>query len=228
MKWRLNEAASPIGSIHGDRRLCNEGRPLVVFVEGEEELIRRVAILCTVLVNALDRLTQNMPIERVCIVDVGGVVLTLTDIEGKAAERFYLIEEPVGKFAQFLIGLDVPDRIKCRALFLPNGWMLIRAVDLELQQLTFPLIKPSSKVADFIDGKHKPGKAEDWAIVVMGIIAANVRADVAKLIQISNVGQSTPQKTRKPALARGPRNEGNTSLRLVGVDSRSGFDCQLH
>ena len=48
-------------------------------------------------------------------------------------ERFNLIEEPVGEVAQFSIGLDVPDRVKRRALFLPDGWMLIRAVDLEFQ-----------------------------------------------------------------------------------------------
>lgn len=66
-----------------------------MFVEGEEELCRGFAILCTVLINALDRLAENIPIECVCIVDVGGVALALTDIEGKAAERLYLIEEPV-------------------------------------------------------------------------------------------------------------------------------------
>lgn len=91
MKWRLNEAASPILSIHGDRRLCDEGGPLVVFVEGEEKLISGGAIRCTVLVYTLDSLTQNIPIKRVCIVIVGRITLALTYIKGKSAEFFDLM-----------------------------------------------------------------------------------------------------------------------------------------
>lgn len=65
LKGRLNKASSSIGPIHGDRRLCNESRPLVVFVEGEEEPFARRAIYVTMLINALDRFTQNMSIESV-------------------------------------------------------------------------------------------------------------------------------------------------------------------
>lgn len=81
--------------------------------------------------------------------------------------------------------------------------MHIRSVNLELKQLAFSLIEPSPEVADFLDGNHKPGKAEDRAIVMLRIIAADVGANVAKLVQIGNVGQSTSQKHEDPRLRTG-------------------------
>lgn len=58
-KWRFDEAASLIRSIHGNRRLCNESRPLIVLIEGKEKLIAWCAIFWTVLVNALDRFPKD-------------------------------------------------------------------------------------------------------------------------------------------------------------------------
>ncbi len=70
-----------------------------MFVKGEEKLIAGYAILRTVLVDALDCLTQNTPIQRVGIVVAGGVVLSLSYVEGKAAKTAYLVEESIRKIA---------------------------------------------------------------------------------------------------------------------------------
>ncbi len=174
-----------------------------MLIKGKEELFARCAIFLTVLVNALDSLAQNIPIKRVRIVDVRSIMLTLTDIEGKATELCDLVEKTVCEVSQLLVSLDVPYCVECRTLLLPNGRMLIRAVDLEFQQLAFALIESGSKIAHFLDRQDKSSKPKDGTIVVMRIIAANVRADVAKLVQIGNVRQNTLQKHENPRLRAG-------------------------
>lgn len=75
LKRRFNQAAPLIGSIHRDRRLCDQGRSLVVFIKGKKELVAGCAILFAIMVDPLDRLTQNTLIKGVCVVEVGGLVL---------------------------------------------------------------------------------------------------------------------------------------------------------
>ncbi|KEJ94700.1 hypothetical protein SUH3_05680 [Pseudosulfitobacter pseudonitzschiae] len=81
--------------------------------------------------------------------------------------------------------------------------MFIRTVNLEFQKLAFSLIEPGSKIAHFLDREDKSSKSKNRAVVVLRIIAANVRADVAKLVQIGNVRQNILQKHENPRLRAG-------------------------
>ncbi|KEJ94699.1 hypothetical protein SAMN05444149_11110 [Pseudosulfitobacter pseudonitzschiae] len=91
-----------------------------MLIEGKEKLLARCAIFLTVLVYALDGLTQNMPIKRVRIVDAWSIMLTLSDIKGKSTKLCDLIEKTVCEIAQLLVVFDVPYCIKRRTFLFPN------------------------------------------------------------------------------------------------------------
>lgn len=67
--------------------------------------------------------------------------------------------------------------------------MLIRPFDLEIEQGTFLLIKPRTEPAYLVRWKDETGETEHWAVIVFGMIPANIRTDVSKFIEISNVRQ---------------------------------------
>lgn len=201
-RW-LDKTASLIHAIHGNRRLLDQRRPLVVFVQSKQELFAGVAIEVTMLVDALDRFFQNMAIQGVRIMRCGRVFLALAHIKHKAAKRFDLVEQPIGKAAQHLIGCDIPDGVKSRPLFLPDSGMGFCLFNLEFQKLAFALIELCAEIAHLPNRKHEPGKAKDGAIVMSGIIAGDIGADMPKFIQISDICQTVTYKHENPRFRAG-------------------------
>jgi hypothetical protein len=81
--------------------------------------------------------------------------------------------------------------------------------DLETQKIALELVKPCGESAYLAGWQYETAQSKDGAGVVLWMIAADERADVAELIQVGDVMDGTLPETRKPALSHGPRNQSS-------------------
>jgi hypothetical protein len=71
-------------------------------------------------------------------------------------------------------------------------------VNLKLQKFALSLEKPSPKIPDFLRGKHEASESKNGAVIMFGVTAADVGADVTKLIQVCDVDFNYPLKHESP------------------------------
>ena len=120
MERRLDEIPAAFRSrIHAPRGGGDQGRSLIVFIENQDEILRWITILFAESVNPLDRLKKYPCVAPVRIVRPRLRGLLEPDIEDESAERFDLVEQPVGELPEFCVPRHVRDSVEARPLLFP-------------------------------------------------------------------------------------------------------------
>lgn len=124
--------------------------------------------------------------------------LLKADVEDHPAITLDPVHQTEGRVAQLPVLQYVRRGVEGSALLLPLiGWDAI-AVDLELKEIALQLVEPGRKSPDLAGWQHKPTQPEDGAGVVLRMLPAHERADVAELIQVRDVVNTDPQKRESP------------------------------
>ncbi len=98
----------------GDQR-----RSLIVFIEYQDKIRRRKAVLCGKLVDPLDRLQEDPYVKPVRIVDSRRHCLFDPDIENEAAERCDLDKQSVREMSELCVSRYIRDRVEAGPLLFP-------------------------------------------------------------------------------------------------------------
>ena len=129
-------------------------------------------------------------------------------VEHKSSQSFDLVQHAVGDRSDLGIPLNIPRRVQTRPLLLPLRRMFARSLDLGSEKLAFPLEEPRTEPTHLLHRENEPSEAEHGAVIVAGVVAADVGADMPKFVKIrqnmSFVG-SRHTKTRTVARAFGRR-----------------------
>ena len=225
VKRRFNEAPATISSgKHAAQGSGDQRGPPRVFVENEDELRSRLTVQAAEIVDALDRLTENVVVEPVRIV-VGGVCGLLDpDVEDEPTERCDLVEQPVRQLSEFDVLGNVRDRVEAGPFLLPHGGVSARAFDLEREQVTLALEEPGSEATQMFGGQYESRQAEDRAVVVYGVLPRDVGADVAEFVEVSEVRHRNwgfrkhegPCRSTGLGKRAGPREDERLNTMVVG------------
>lgn len=108
--------------------LCGSGdqvRALLVFVEDQEEVVWRLAVCGTEIIDPFDRFEKHSRVEPVGTVLDGRRRLFDADIKDEAAEGFDFIEEPIREVPEFWIPQDISHRVEAAPLLLPEGGVFL-------------------------------------------------------------------------------------------------------
>ncbi len=157
---------------------------MMKMVAPEDELLRWLAVLAAIAVDALDRLQEHPRIEPVRIVRTRRRGLPDPDIEHEAAKPLDLVEQAVREPAKLGIPGHVRDRVEAGPLFLPQGGVFPRPLDLEGEKLALALEEPGPKTAHRFRRQDEARKPEYRALLVSGVLAADVGADMSELVEI--------------------------------------------
>lgn len=170
------------------------------FIENDLEVrITRRAEL----VDALDGFAQDSPVQALRVVRFGRMGLLESDIENHPLIAFDAVHQTERRIAQFSILENIRRGVERRPLFLPLVGRHTIAVDLELEKVTFELVKPSREGAHLTRRQHETTQSENRARVVLRMLPAHKGTDVTELIQVCDVVDNAPYKHESPHLRTG-------------------------
>ena len=110
-----------------------------------------------------------------------------TEIENASAQVLDLIQQTERRLPQLRVLRHVPDRVEARAFLLPDGRVLSRALDLEVQEIALALVEPRSEAPYDFEWHDESGQPEDRTVVMPRVISGDVWAYVAKLVELGDV-----------------------------------------
>ena len=155
-----------------------------MLVENQDERFRRIVVFAAMAVDPLDRLQEHPRIEPVRVMPTRRRGLPHADIEHEAAKPFDLVEQPVGEPSKLRIPGHVGQRVEACPLLLPQRGVLSRPLDLEGEQLALALEEPGPEAAHRFRREHETRQPEHRALLVSGVLAADVGTDVPELVEI--------------------------------------------